>query len=852
MTQSLYNYSLEYVMGERFGRYSKYIIQDRALPDVRDGLKPVQRRILFAMHVDGNTANKAFRKSAKTVGYVIANYHPHGDTSVYDAMVRMSQWWKQNVPLVDMHGNNGSLDDDPAAAMRYTEARLSSISSELLRDIEKDTVPFALNFDDTTEEPTVLPARFPNLLVNGAKGIAVGMATFIPPHNLGEVVAATIKRIQSPQCSLDELMLLLPGPDFPTGGIIHGLEGIRQAFTDGSGQFQIEAKTSFENQKTRTNLVVTEIPFDIIKSDLVAKIDSIRAAKEIDGILEVRDETDRTGLRIVIELQKDADHEAIRDYLMKKTDLTSKYNYNLVAICDKKPRRLGLIDVLDYYIAHQIEVIRRRSAYDRNKAQARLHIVEGLITAVSHLDEVIRLIRSSKDKAEAKKLLCNAISLDEEQAEAIVMLQLYRLSSTDIIALQSEQKQLSSLIKKLNNILDKDHLLREVLIEELREIGNHFSEPRRSEIGSDAIQEYRIEEKKLFAKEDVFIVATRDGYFKRTSLKSYQASESEPGCKNGDLVIASGPANTADILLAFTEKGNYLYIPINELQDMKWRDEGKHISSFIAINGNEKILRVFLIKDMDQEVEGLYRNINVVLCSRKGRIKRTALAEFDAKRYSKPLTCMKLNEDDTLIGAEICDGDTMFLCATKLGKLSYYHETEVSIIGIRTNGVIAMKLDKNDEIADFRVQHRSENNNFLLITHRGGYKMISPLGFLAGKRLSKPQIIYKYYRSEPHHLVTLMNYTENTPYYLLSQDRGQQLIQLDPTKASPLGKSIRSQLKLDPSDEVLAVTSWNLYTVDPTYKLYQPKEKPVVPSPTKISIEPEVEKISLFDLMDEL
>ncbi|KTW10146.1 DNA gyrase subunit A, partial [Mammaliicoccus sciuri] len=475
MVEQIQNLPLEDVIGDRFGRYSKYIIQDRALPDVRDGLKPVQRRILFAMYKDGNTYDRNFRKSAKTVGNVIGNYHPHGDSSVYDAMVRMSQDWKLRHVLIEMHGNNGSIDNDPPAAMRYTEAKLSKLAEVLLQDIDKETVEHVQNFDDTAMEPMVLPARYPNLLVNGSTGISAGYATDIPPHNLGEVIDATLKLIDKPSTTVDELIEHIKGPDFPTGGIIQGLDGIKKAYKTGKGKIVVRSKVEIEKIRGgREQIVVTEVPFEVNKGTLVKKIDELRADKKIEGIVEVRDETDREGLRIAIELKKDINSEGVLNYLYKNTDLQVLYHFNMVAINNRRPELLGLKQILESYIEHQKEVVTRRSQYELSQAQKRMHIVEGLIKALSILDEVIETIRASKNKRDAKENLIAKYEFTEEQAEAIVMLQLYRLTNTDIVSLENEFDELKQTIERLKDILENEKSLFKVIKNELRAVRKEF------------------------------------------------------------------------------------------------------------------------------------------------------------------------------------------------------------------------------------------------------------------------------------------------------------------------------------------------------------------------------------------
>ena len=593
---------LEEVIGDRFGRYSKYIIQDRAIPDARDGLKPVQRRILYAMHVEGNTHEKGFRKSAKTVGNVIGNYHPHGDTSVYDAMVRMSQDWKVRNVLIEMHGNNGSMDGDPPAAMRYTEARLSAIASELLLDIDKRTVDFIPNFDDTSSEPTVLPATFPNLLVNGSTGISAGYATDIPPHNLREVIDAVIYRMDHPGCSVDKLMEFVPGPDFPTGGIIQGIDGIKKAYETGKGKVIVRSKADIETVRGgKQQIVITEVPYDVNKANMVKKIDELRLDRKVEGITEVRDETDRTGLRIVIELRKDADAEGVLNYLYKYSDLQITYHFNMVAIHQRRPQLMGLREMLDAYVDHRKDVITKRSQFDLQKAQDRAHIIDGLVKALSILDEVIAIIRASKDKRDAKNNLMAKFEFTEPQAEAIVSLQLYRLTNTDITALRKEAEELAQLIEELTAILSDEKKLISVIKKELRDIQKRISDPRRTKIEAE-ITEIKINLEALIASEDVIVTVTKEGYVKRTSQRSYAASNGQDyGMKDSDRILAQLDMNTKDVLLLFTNKGNYLFCPVHELPDIRWKDIGQHIANIIPIERDESIIAAISVDDFEKE-----------------------------------------------------------------------------------------------------------------------------------------------------------------------------------------------------------------------------------------------------------
>ena len=840
-------FPLEDIFGDRFGRYSKYIIQDRALPDVRDGLKPVQRRILYAMHVEGNTFNKPTRKSAKTVGVVIGNYHPHGDTSVYDAMVRMSQWWKQNAPLIDMQGNNGSIDNDPAAAMRYTEARLSDISSQLLKDIEKDTVSMAYTFDDTSLEPTVLPCRFPNLLVNGAKGIAAGYATEIPTHNLGEVIDATIYRIKNKNCTVEDLMEFVKGPDFPTGGIVQGKEGILEAFKTGRGKCVIKSKTEIVETKTGKQIIVTEIPFEVVKSDLVRSIDQLAFDKKVDGIVEVRDESDKeVGIRIAIDLKKDVDANIILNYLMKQTSLQINYNYNVIAISNKRPMLLSLTQILDAYIDHQIDVDTKRTTFELTKAKARLHIIEGLIIAINNLDEVIRLIRSSKDKAECKTKLQDRFNLSEKQSEAVVTMQLYRLSSTDITMLKDEQSSLNELCIELNELLEDDKKMRKLIINELTEVKKKYAIERKSVI-QDQVDDLVIDKMAMVSKEEVMISITRKGYCKRSSLKSYSASEGTmPSTKENDIVIAITKAMTTDTLLLFTNKGNYLYIPVFELSECKWKDEGVHINNVVTLNSEEYIISVLLVKDFKE-------GINIVMTSKNGVIKKSSLVEFKAQRYTKPIRCMSIKSDDCMIAADYSDGDSEIVVISESGNMLRYHESGVPLLGLKSSGVKAVSdVSKTGCLVGCVVLTEENTKLTYLVTDKGGCKVINPRNVNLTQRTNKATPVYKCFKSDPHKTVTFGLVNENKKTYVLTNKN--EIIEVDVSeRAQPFDKNIRGELNL--KDKELIVTSSNLDVLcidENTVVHTETKEKFVFEKKVETVVEEkqeEYEKVSILDLL---
>ena len=774
--QDIQELNLEDVMGDRFGRYSKYIIQDRALPDIRDGLKPVQRRILYAMSIDGNTSDKQFRKSAKTVGNVIGNFHPHGDYSVYEAMVRMSQDWKLRDVLIEMHGNNGSMDGDPAAAMRYTEARLSKISEELLRDLDKQTVEFVLNFDDTEEEPTVLPARYPNLLVNGATGISAGYATEIPTHNLGEVIDATIHAIDHPKATVKELMQFVKGPDFPTGGIIQGIEELEQAYETGRGKVVIRSKTKIESIKGgKSQIIITEIPYEVNKALLVKKIDEIRLNKKIDGIAEVRDESDRTGLQIVVELKKEANAEGILNYLLKNTDLQVNYNFNMVAIDERRPVQVGLKTILTSYINFQKEVITRRTQYDLKKAQDRLHIVDGLMKALSILDEVIALIRNSKDKKHAKERLVETYDFTMIQAEAIVSLQLYRLTNTDITILQNEKLDLNEQIATFLSILKSEKTLLQVMKSELRDLKKKYATPRLTQIQAE-IEEIKIETEVLVTEEEVYVVATKQGYYKRVSPRSFASSAPEEnGMREGDEVILCQKASTLDNLILFTSKGNYLHLPVHEIPEAKWKDVGNHLSQSISLGSNELILSGFIkAKDSDDS----YKDWTVVFFTKEGLVKQTLFNEFTTYRGYKTRTsnAMKLKTTtDEVVKVVVTnpEGLEVFI-VTHCGFGLRYELSEIPVVGTVASGVKAINLRKEDYVAGamvYSLEHKVVSA--FLVTQRGAVKRFNVLEISMLTRAKRGLMVLRELKAKPHRVVFMDGEISSTSEYTIVATNGE-------------------------------------------------------------------------------
>ena len=709
----IHEYSLEEIMEERFARYSKYIIQDRAIPDVRDGLKPVQRRIIYAMYKDHNTYDKQFKKCANAVGIVLGKYHPHGDSSVYEAMVRMSQDWKQNHILVEIDGNNGSIDGDGPAAYRYTETRLAKITEELLRDIDKNTVMMAPNYSDTLMEPTVLPAKFPNLLVNGTTGISAGYATNIPPHNLGEIIDATILRIDKPSSTLEDIMEIVKGPDFPTGAIVEGLEGIKEAFLTGRGKVIVSSKCEFVKTKGKDQIIISEIPFEVNKQLLVKKIDDIRIDKKIDGILEVRDESDKdSNIRIVVDLKSGADKSLVLNYLLKNTELQTNYNYNMVTIVNRRPKLLGIIPILDAYIEHQREVIKLRSEFDLATAKKEIHTLEGLVKALSILDEVIACIRKSKNKLDAKDNLVKNFEFSVEQATAILDLQLYRLTNFDVTVLEEKLAKLKQAIELLNEILSNPKKLDSVIKKELNNIKKEYSIARKTEI-SEVVNEIKIDRTDLIIKENVIVVLTHDGYLKKVSKKSYSSSEEITGLKPGDYVIDMYDTNTLDKLLIITSMGNYIFLPIHEIITTKWKDLGKHVSNYVSIHPDDYVIKSFVINDANKEQ-------SIVIYTKEGMVKRTILNDFIVSRYSKTYTSIKLKNNDAVVSATLSNDNTILV--TKTGYYLNYSVNEIPLSGSKSSGVKGINL-KDDEV----VSGLTYNNNdeyLTLITNKNTAKRI--------------------------------------------------------------------------------------------------------------------------------
>jgi len=730
--------NIEKIVADRFGKYSKYIIQERALPDVRDGLKPVQRRILFAMHVLGMGSDKPYKKSARIVGDVIGKYHPHGDTSIYDAMVRMSQSWKTNNILVDMHGNNGSIDNDPAAAMRYTEARPSVYAEALLRDIDKKTVTFIPNFDDCELEPTILPAKFPNLLVNGSTGMATGYATNIPPHNLTEVLKATVYRTKHPESDIDDILAFMKGPDFPTGGIVEGVENIKKAFTTGRGKVLIRAKVKVQE----TALIVEEIPFEVNKADLVKKIDDIRRNKKIDGILEVKDMSDRNGLSIVINLKEEIPSEVILAYLYKNTELRVSYNYNLVAITQRSPKLLSVIEVIDEFIQHQKEVIRNRSNYELRKAEKRKHIVLGFLNMVDILDEVIAEIRQSLGKKDSMNRLRSRFNFTEVQADAIVSLQLYRLSTTDVKEMRKEATELTKKIKRLHKILTNEEELESVIIAELEVLIEKYPQPRKSKI-EDEVQKVEIDVTELIQNEEVKFVISRDGYIKRSSLKSYQATQGNTGLKENDLILKQCTLNTRDQIIFFTSFGNFIILPAYKAPDLKWRETGEYISNFANLQPYERVIDFLVVKNFNEDKR-------ILLANQEGQIKQVSLKDFNKTRINRTYKCMPASRINQLVSVDLKESyDRFVVLASENGYVLKYTIAEIPDQSLTAKGVKGMNL-RDDLLVGAKYTTNINKDEVIFLTNRGGLIREFTSNIETNHRPAKGKRYLKMVKSNPY------------------------------------------------------------------------------------------------------
>ncbi len=798
--------TLDELMGDRFDVYAKDVIQDRAIPDARDGLKPVQRRIIYAMYNTHNTIDRPTKKCAHIVGEVMGKYHPHGDSSIYGALVHMSQKWAMRLPLIDFQGNNGSVDGDGPAAYRYTEARLAAVANEMVRDINKDTVDMELTFDDTEFEPSVLPSRFPNLFVNGSTGIAVGIATEIPPHNLKEVCQAIIHRIKHPHCPIESLMAYIPGPDFPTGGIIYESQGLKDIYLKGKGRVDVvSCYHTNENEDQTAQIIITEIPYGVVKSSLVRSIDEIRHDKKIDGIEEVRDESDKDGTRIVVDIRKGFKADAVLAYLMGKTQLKTGYSANMVAIVDGRPQTLNLSSYCDTYIAHQIEVITRRTKYDLKKDEDRLEIVLGLIKAYSIINEVVATIRASQDKADSMNNLMAKFAFTQPQAKAIVEMPLYKLSHTDITTLEQERDALQSEIAELKAILADPNKRNNLIIEDLRNIAKTYGNDRRTQITEEKEDLTSVDKRDLIAKEEVILTVSRDGYVKRSSIASWRSSGgltgALPGLKAGDALIYEGNCFTTDFLVAFTNLGNYLYVPVHLLKANKWLDEGVHVNNAISLAEGEKLVRAFAIKSFRED-------LNFAILSKLGQIKRARLSDFPVTRFNRPIRIMRLLRDDEVADVALTCGNSTLVLVSKIGQCSRYNESQVPMnVGV-SSGVKAAAFKGNQAVSLMAFGPEELDSKFFIVTDLGNVRVVSLNNIPEGERLTKATLLYKCFKSEPHTTVYADKVGDKASPYLLYanlSDTSRHEVNLVNWNLTPMEKNAKREDSFPKKETVLSV-----------------------------------------------
>ena len=835
---------IESVLSNGFGRYSKYVLQERAVPDVRDGLKPVQRRIIYAMFVEGNVSNKPTRKCARTVGNVIGKYHPHGDTSVYEAMVRLSQDWKMRVPLIDFQGNNGSIDGDGAAAYRYTEARLAEITDQMVLDLNKDTVDMELNFDDQEYEPTVLPSRFPNVLVNGASGVAIGASTDIPPHNLGEVIDATIYRINHKRCTSKDLMQFVKAPDFPTGGIIINPEDLENIYQTGKGVVRVLCKTHIEEEKSYNHIVITEIPYGVDKSSLVQNIAKCRVNNNIDAILDIRDETDKDGLRICIDVKKDADADATKKFIISKGVLTSTIKFNMLVINHYRPSVLSLLQVIDCYIEHQIDVITRRSNFDLKKYRDRLHIVEGLIKALSILDKIIALIRSSTDKGNARTRLMNEFGFTERQAEALLNMQLYRLSNTDVTTLVNEGESLKASIKDLNELLSSEDKMNRLICKDLKAIKDKYADQRRTELQEGEL-DLKVDMKDLVTKDETMICFTRDGYLKRTSMRSYNSvSESMPGLKDGDVIRGIAKCYTTDNLLLFTTLGNFLSIPVYKLFDNKWKEEGKHINEIGSVSNAEKIIGGIIVSEFKE-------GANVVLVSKNGQIKRTEIKKFETTRIAKTSKCFNLSNNDELVNVGLTLGNSDILVTNSLGQASLFNEQDINLVSLKAGGIKSMTgLNGDIYISNMLTFNEKENCKLGIITVQQGARLVDYNNITKTSRMGPKTALYKSFKSEPQICLNIFKFArkqEKMWVNVILSNRIRDVVKLEQTKTFPLEAYLKRNLELASNDPIVDTCIETVPVLNEDSKIFIVKK---LEKDEKTSTN-EYEQLSLFSYIDD-
>lgn len=844
---------LQGVLADCFNRYARMVLTDRAIPDVRDGLKPVQRRIIYDMWLQGITHDRKTVKCAKVVGDVIGKFHPHGDASVYEAMVHLSQDWKMEVPLLTFQGNNGSIDNDPAAAYRYTEAKLSLASDYLTQDLDENTVDMMLTFDDVDTEPVVLPAAFPNLLVNGAQGIAVGNATNIPTHNPDEVIDACLMRLRDPECTLEDICQVVQGPDFPTGGIIDDREAIRKLYATGRASFYIHSKAEVDQENSR--IVITEIPYGTVKSQMVAELDEKRVRYHIDNITEVRDES-AEDIRIVLDIRRGSDPQQVLDYLVNKGLLRSTFSANMLVLDRGHPRTLGLLPIIDSYLAHREDVVTRRSRYERKKAAARLEIVQGLLKASSVIDQVIATIRQSDSRATAKRALMDRFGFTANQADAIGNMRLYSLTRLDILALTKEGDELTALLARLDRILASKRELDKVIAKELEEAKEKLHTPRRTRILDSQLEVHQVDQRSLIAKEDVWVALTRDGYIKRTNSRSYQSVAQAdgvdnplPGIKVGDRLVLNRQVSTHDDILGFTSKGNYFVIPVWQIPEAKWREEGKHISTLVSLESSERIVSAFA-------VTAIPKGLTVAMLSRNGKLKRSVLDEVNlTKITTRPLRAMSLSGDDRVIAADITAGDSSIIVWSDDGYVNRFSEDEIPLVGLKAAGVKAMNLPASGKVkmAVLNVIPGAQETDLLVVSDQPKVTLISSelipeTGRLAAK--TQAVTVPKSAHLKLIDAVPVVKTKGHYPPLNFALDKGSTAVDISGMRISAVGVLLRTEnITLEPKgSRVVGVHSTGGVIDENTPVNVTPT---IETKPVKASSDGSPKQPTFFDLLDD-
>jgi len=792
--------SLEDEMKRSYLDYAMSVIIGRAIPDIKDGLKPVHRRVLYAMYESGTAWNKPYKKSARIVGDVIGKYHPHGDAAVYDTLVRLAQNFSMRYVLVDGQGNFGSVDGDPPAAMRYTEVRMKKLAGELLADIEKDTVNFVPNYDESLEMPEVLPAKFPNLLVNGGNGIAVGMASNIPPHNLGEVIGGVVHLIQHPKATLKEIMQFVPGPDFPTGGIIYGRTGILDAYKEGRGVIHVRAKTIIERggKGERDAIVVTEIPYQVNKSRLLESIADLVNTKKVEGIADIRDESDREGMRIVLEVKRGDLPEVILNSLFKHTQLQTSFGIIMLAIVEKQPKLLGLVDVMKYFISHRQDVVRRRTRFELKRAEARAHILEGLVICLDHLDAIIKLIRASANVEEARQGLMTRFRMSQIQAQAVLDMPLQRLTKLEREKIVREYEELKKEIARLKKILGSDKLMLDIIVEELKALKQEYQDERRTELRGEAVTEIRPED--LIKEEDVAIVHTQSGYVKRTSLSVYRyqgrGGKGRKGIsmKAEDIVENLFVCSTHSYLLIFTDRGRMYWLKALDIPDVGPAGRGRSINNILEIGAEEKVRSVVAVKEFSE-------NEFIIMLSTDGQIKKTRLADFRNVRRGG-INAMSLRPKSELFAARITSGKRDIIIGTRLGRALRFKESEVRPMGRQASGVKAIRLRPKDAVIGMVVL--GDVDKFIFTASERGYGKKTDIKQYPKHRRGGQGVINIRVTPKIGNALTMVGIAEDDLLVMTVEGK---VIRIRTTQVRPLGRSTQGVrlIQLDPKDRVCSI-----------------------------------------------